>query len=248
MTTRSAARSTAAMLGFALILGIGFVLHRGAAAAAAPAAGHAAATPVTAKEARDRLVAGNARFVAGTSKHGHASNSWIKGLSGGQHPFATVLGCSDSRVPVELVFDQGFGDLFVIRVAGNVVSPEDLGSIEYAVHHLHTQLIVVMGHESCGAVTSALLPDSVRAHEAKGIQQLLDDIQPALTGIDPKLSAAERVHRGVEANVWLSIDKLSATAELTKSHEGPAPTILGAVYDIGTGKVRWLERKASAAR
>lgn len=245
MTTRSAIRRIAAVLGLAL--GVGFALYRGAAAAATPAAGHETSTPVTAKEALDHLVQGNARFVAGTSKHGHATNAWIHSLAGGQHPFATVLGCSDSRVPVELVFDQGFGDLFVIRVAGNVVSPEDLGSIEYAVHHLHTQLIVVMGHESCGAVTSALLPATARAHEAHGIQRVLDDIQPALTGIDPSLSEAERVHRGVESNVWQSVDKLRATAELTTPHEGPAPTIRGAVYDVGTGKVRWLDRKATAA-
>ena len=244
MTPRSSTRRIGAVLGIAL--GVGLALHRSAAAVAAPAAGHEPL--VTAKQALERMVDGNNRFVAGTSKHGHTSGSWIRGLANGQHPFATVLGCSDSRVPVELVFDQGFGDLFVIRVAGNVVSPENLGSIEYAVHHLHTQLIVVMGHESCGAVTSALLPDSVRANEANGIQRLLDDIQPALTDIDPKLSGPERVHRGVEANVWLSINKLRATPELTTPHEGPAPTILGAVYDVGTGKVRWLDHKASAAR
>jgi carbonic anhydrase len=109
---------------------------------------------------------------------------------------------------VELVFDQGFRRPVRHRVAGNVVGTDDLGSIEYAVHHLHTPLIVVMGHESCGAVTSALLSAEDRSHEASAIQELLNQIGPALQDIDPALSQAERVHRGVEANVRQSVRQL----------------------------------------
>jgi len=203
-------------------------------------ASHAAPAALTGRAALEQLVEGNRRFVAGTSKHGHQSAAYRHGLAASQHPFAPILGCSDSRVPVELLLDQGFGDLFVIRVAGNVVGTDDLGSIEYAVHHLHTPLVVVMGHESCGAVTSALLSAEDRSHEAGAIQELLSQIEPAVKDLDPALSQAERVHRGVEANVRQSVRQLQATADLMQPHGGVAPMIVGAVYELETGKVRLL--------
>jgi carbonic anhydrase len=189
----------------------------------------------------EQLVAGNQRFVTGKSKHGHQSAKYRQELAGGQHPFATVVGCSDSRVPVELVFDQGFGDLFVVRVAGNVIDTNALGSVEYAVHHLHTSLVVVMGHEGCGAVTSALMSAEDRSHEAKAIQELLNEIEPALKDLDPKLAPAGRLHQGVEANVRHSVQELQASADLMQPDEGAAPTVVGAVYDLATGKVRFLK-------
>ena len=226
--------------------GFGAMLWAGAllspfAVGAATHAPPAAPAALTGRAALDQLVEGNRRFVAGTSKHGHQSAAYRHGLATSQHPFATVLGCSDSRVPVELLFDQGFGDLFIIRVAGNVVGTDDLGSIEYAVHHLHTPLIVVMGHESCGAVTSALLSAEDRSHEASAVQELLNQIEPALRDLDPKLGQAERVHRGVEANVRQSVRQLQATSDLMQPHEGAAPMIVGAVYELETGKVRLLQ-------
>ncbi len=205
---------------------------------------HAAAGTVeapTANAALTQLIDGNRRFVAGKPLHGRQNAAYRSGLTASQHPVATILGCSDSRVPVELLFDQGFGDVFVVRVAGNVAGTNELGSIEYAVHHLHTPLIVVLGHESCGAVTSAFLSEEDRSHEAKAIQELLTQIEPALTGVDPKLSQAERVHDGVEANVRQSVKQLLATSELMQPHEGAAPEIVGAVYDLETGKVRILK-------
>jgi len=144
-------------------------------------------------------------------------------------------------VAVELLFDQGFGDLFVIRVAGNVVGVDDLGSIEYAVHHLHTPLILVLGHEGCGAVTAALEPEAARRQEAKGIQELLSQILPALKEIDPALSQSERVHRGVELNVRWSMRQLQETPELKDPHDSAPPRIIGAVYDLEAGKVRILQ-------
>jgi carbonic anhydrase len=202
---------------------------------------HTTASGPTAGVALQRLVEGNHRFVAGTPTHPNQSVEHRHELISGQKPFATILSCSDSRVPAELVFDQGLGDLFVVRVAGNVVGTDDLGSIEYAVHHLHTPLIVVMGHESCGAVTSALLSAEDRSKESHAIQELLEQIQPALKGLDPKLSQAERVYAGVEANVRLSVKQLEATAELMHPHEGPPPMIVGAVYELETGKVQLLK-------
>ena len=130
------------------------------------------AAPKDAAEARQRLLEGNKRFVAGESAHGHTGKEWRKRLTAGQKPFATILGCSDSRVPIELIFDQGFGDLFVIRIAGNVISADVEGSLQYAEHHLHVPLLVVLGHEGCGAVTAALDAKFKRAREPERIEAL----------------------------------------------------------------------------
>src|SRR5580765_3580085 len=111
---------------------------------------------VTPADALARLLAGNARFVAGASLEPPPTRERLLDLAAGQHPFATVLGCSDSRVPPEIVFDQGLGDLFVVRVAGNVVGPEILGSLGYALAYLGTPIFLVLGHEGCGAVRAAL--------------------------------------------------------------------------------------------
>src|SRR4029078_7292915 len=111
--------------------------------------------PDNAWQALDRMREGNQRFVDGRVRHGHENRTWRDALVADQHPFAIVLGCSDSRVPVELIFDQGFGDLFIIRVAGNVVSTDVVGSIAYAIAHLHTRLLVVMWHEGAWGVTAA---------------------------------------------------------------------------------------------
>lgn len=235
---RSTFVSTARVLGTAL--GACLLVSSLAAGAASDSAATASAA-VTSSAALQRLVEGNQRFVAGKPKHLDQSATYRHGLASSQHPYATILGCSDSRVPVELLFDQGFGDLFVIRVAGNVAGTDELGSVEYAVHHLHTPLVVVLGHESCGAVTAALMTAEDQSHEAAAIQDLLKQIQPALEGLDPKLSQAERLHRGVEANVRQTVRSLQANADLMKPHEGAMPTIVGAVYELETGKVRLLK-------
>ena len=197
--------------------------------------------PTNANEALARLLKGNDRFVAGNALHRHQDVTRRKELIAEQHPFATILGCSDSRVPAELLFDQGLGDLFVVREAGNVVTTVDLGSIEYAVDHLHTPLVLVLGHESCGAVTAALEPQAVRNKEAKDIQKLLALILPALKGIDPKLSVSERVSRGVDSNVRWSIQQLENSPELKEKIANGHLTVMGAVYDLETGKVRLLK-------
>jgi carbonic anhydrase len=196
--------------------------------------------PTNASEALALLQKGNERFVAGSPRHGHESVDRRKELIAEQHPFATVLGCSDSRVPPELLFDQGFGDLFVVRVAGNVVATDDLGSIEYAVDHLHTPLLLVLGHEGCGAVTAALEPETLRNKEAKDIQELLALILPGLKGIDPKLSPSERVSRGVESNVRWSMKQLQNSPDLREKIAGGHLRIVGGVYELETGKVRLL--------
>jgi carbonic anhydrase len=197
--------------------------------------------PENADEALARLLQGNERFVAGSLRATHQSADWRRGLVAAQHPFATILSCSDSRVPPELLFDAGFGDLFVNRVAGNVVDTDNLGSIEYAVDHLHTPLVLVMGHEGCGAVTAALGSASEQTKEAKEIQELVSHILPALKGIDPKLSMKERIALGVEANVRLSVQMLQNNSDLKGKIDGGHLRIVGAVYELETGKVRWLK-------
>jgi len=201
---------------------------------------HAASPAVAPAEARARLEAGNQRFVSGQTQHPHSNASWRAGLTGSQHPFATILGCSDSRVPLEPLFDQGFGDLFVIRVAGNVAALDELGSIEYAANHLGVRFILVLGHEQCGAVTAALASESDRKHETSDIQGLVQRIEPALASLPPGLEPAERVHRGVEANVRQSVRVLRESPALKARVESGEIVIVGAVYELTTGKVRWL--------
>ena len=113
-------------------------------------------SPYTADDALLRLVAGNERFVRGEARFPTVQKEILAELAKGQQPYATIIGCSDSRVPPELIFDAGFGDLFIVRVAGNVISPEVMGTLQYAAVHLHTPLFVVLGHEGCGAVQAAL--------------------------------------------------------------------------------------------
>src|SRR5262249_17010632 len=142
--------------------------------AGAQAQHHAALPQITAAEAIERLKAGNQRFVSGKITHPHSGAKPRAELTTGQHPFAVIRGCSTSRVPAELVFDQGFGDLFVVRVAGNVAGEDETGSVEYAVNHLQAPLVLVLGHEQCGAVTAALGSEAERKQEADDIQKLLD--------------------------------------------------------------------------
>jgi carbonic anhydrase len=198
------------------------------------------AVPQDASAARQRLLEGNKRFVTGESAHGHASKVWRKRLTAGQKPFAAILGCSDSRVPVELVFDQGFGDLFVIRVAGNVISTDVLGSLQYAWHHLHVPLLVVLGHEGCGAVTAALDAKFKRAREPERIEALVRMIEPGLKDIDTKLSPEGQLSAAVKANVRWSMTGLAELPEVKKALKERRFEMIGAVYELKTGKVSVL--------
>jgi len=198
---------------------------------------HPAAPALTPAQALERLMEGNARFVQGKVQHPHQTAQWRSGLTSGQHPIAAVLGCSDSRVPVEELFDQGFGDLFVIRVAGNVAGEDERGSIEYAVAHLNVPLVLVVGHESCGAVTAALSPESERRREAAEVQALLAHIEPALKALATG-TPEERVLRGVEANARLSAAQLADTPLLKEKIAHGQLAVKAAVYELGTGRIR----------
>lgn len=214
----------------------------------APAALAAAAEPKPAElpfpkdtaEALARLKAGNARFAEGKTHHAHESADWRKHLVAGQKPFATVIGCSDSRVPTELVFDQGFGDLFVIRVAGNVIAPDVVGSVEYAVAHLKTRLLVIMGHQGCGAVTAAVQALAGKFDELPGIRELVKMIEPGLPKDLLKSPMDQQVATAVEANVRWSIAQMSRVPCAKAALEAKEIMIVGAVYDLATGQVRFL--------
>jgi carbonic anhydrase len=218
------------------------ITERGAAAAARVQRKQPSSdgVPKNAAQALDWLKEGNLRFASGRPRHAHEAASWRKHLKAGQQPFATILACSDSRVPPELVFDQGFGELFVIRVAGNIVSTDVLGSLQYAIRHLHTPLVVVMGHESCGAVTAAVDALAGRGKEPRFIAALVAAIEPGLKGLPAGLEGADRVHAAVEANVRWSMRQLANIAERKLALKTKKTVLVGAVYDIATGTVRFL--------
>jgi carbonic anhydrase len=192
----------------------------------------------TAKEALARLVAGNRRFLRGTARFPTANKEVLAQLAKRQRPFATIIGCSDSRVPPELVFDAHFGELFVVRIAGNVISPEVMGSLQYAAQHLHTPLFVVLGHEGCGAVQAALARKLHGARENRRIALLLRRILPGLEGL--RATGARRMDAAVEANVRWSMRQLRETPEGRARMREGVLKLVGAVYELQTGRVRFL--------
>jgi carbonic anhydrase len=194
----------------------------------------------TAADALARLIAGNKRFVRGETNWIKMPRETLAGLAKGQHPFATVLGCSDSRVPPERVFDAGVGELFVIRVAGNVLSPEVAGSFQYAGSHLNTPLFVVLGHEGCGAVAAAIAAKHHGAEFRSHIEKLLESIVPGLPEFESSLSGAERLAHAVEANVRWTVNQILNSPEGQARLAEGRMRIVGAIYDIQTGHVRWL--------
>ena len=193
-------------------------------------------------QALELLLAGNARFVAGRTNQDRQSEAQRAKLAAGQNPFAIVLGCSDSRVSPELIFDLGLGDAFVVRVAGNVVDVGEAASIEFAVGSLGTPLLLVLGHEGCGAVTSAV--KALEGTELPELESLLARIRPALSGLDVTLPLEERVARGVEANVHHVVARVRSIVRRihARSPERRPPTLVaGGVYDLGSGRVRLVD-------
>jgi carbonic anhydrase len=194
----------------------------------------------SAEEALARLIAGNERFLRGETHFGGVPHETLADLAKGQRPYATILGCSDSRVPPEWVFDAGLGELFVVRVAGHVLSPEIAGSLQYAGSHLQTPLFVVLGHEGCGAVKAALETKYEGAQHRSRIQILIDSILPALVEIDCQLPPQTQLTQAVESNVRWTV------RQIVNSPEGQARVaegrmkIVGAIYEIESGRVRFL--------
>jgi carbonic anhydrase len=196
---------------------------------------------ISADEALQRLIDGNARFLSGEARFPTVQKEVLANLARAQHPFATVIGCSDSRVPPELLFDANFGEIFVIRVAGNVLSPEVAGSLQYAGVHLKTPLFVVLGHTNCGAVQAALAMKFHDVRQPSRIDLLLANILPGLAGIDANADPATQAALGVEANVRWTLRQIAESPEgRARAAEG-VYRLVGAVCDIETGRVWFLE-------
>jgi carbonic anhydrase len=196
---------------------------------------------VSAEQAAAALREGNARFVAGKMEHPNLGYERRTATAAqGQAPFATIVTCSDSRVPVEYIFDRGIGDLFVVRVAGNVCDTDETGTVEYGVGHLHTPLVVVLGHEKCGAVKAVATGESVHGC----LPKLVDNILPAVEQArreNPRSSGEPLFSAAVRCNVWRSIqDLLSRSSEVRELVSAGKVQVVGAVYDIESGAVSWL--------
>ena len=197
--------------------------------------------PVSPEEGLKRLRDGNERFLNGSARFPTVQKEVLASLAREQRPYATILGCSDSRVPPELIFDANFGDLFVIRVAGNVLSPEVVGTMQYAGMHLKTPLFVVLGHENCGAVTAALDLKFRNVAQPSRIELLVHNILPSLENIDKHADRTAQIACAVEANVRWSMRQIAASPEgRARAAEG-AYMLVGAVCEIATGRVRFLE-------
>ena len=195
----------------------------------------------TADEALARLKEGNARFLAGQARFPTVQKDILANLAKGQHPFATILGCSDSRVPPELVFDASFGELFVIRVAGNVIDPAIAGTLQYAGTYLRTPLLVVLGHEGCGAVDAAIADHFHGVVHASRVDLLLDNIIPAISALDPTQPHDRLLDQAVEANVRWTLRQITQSPEWEVHRRTGDIKAVGAIYDLDTGQVRFLE-------
>ena len=207
---------------------------------------------ISATDALDRLRAGNRRFVSEQHRTRRPGQSRRDELVEGQAPFAIILGCSDSRVPAEIVFDQGLGDLFVIRVAGNVVAPSQIGSVEFAAERFGTRLVVVLGHSTCGAVV-ATLEELERPTEMRSpnLRSIVDRIRPAVEGLVEAGLGRDRealLHHAVRANTRASVDHLRhGSATLERLIESDGLLVVGAEYSLETGVVDFFGDVPTAA-
>lgn len=202
---------------------------------------------VSGRQALQRLQQGNARFVSGNRRLDRVvGKTNLDDLVGGQHPFAVILGCADSRVPVEIVFDQGMGDLFVLRVAGNIVTPAMIGSVEFAAARFNTRLVVVMGHTRCGAVEATveeLMRDSTQ--QSPNLRSIVEQIRPAVEELKVDGGYPDRdtlLAGAVRSNVRRTAEALrhgSAILEQQIAHDGLR--VVGAEYALETGHVEFFD-------
>jgi carbonic anhydrase len=206
------------------------------------------ATDLNADQAIAKLKEGNARFVSGKSMRPHTDTARLTQAGQedqGKHAYATVITCSDSRVPVEEIFDAGIMDIFVIRVAGNVVDTDEAGSIEYGLAHVNTPVLVVLGHTQCGAVTAVTNAIQGHGHALEiNIPPLVDNIEPAVKRAieeHPELKGKDVIPAAIVENVWQGVHDLFMRSPVSREmvKNGKAK-VIGAIYDVSTGKVDWL--------
>jgi len=196
---------------------------------------HADAEKPTPQEALHRLKVGNARFVNGRLTHPNREKEARADAAKGQTPFAVVLCCSDSRAPPEILFDEGIGDLFIVRVAGNVLGPVELASVEYGVHHLGASIILVLGHESCGAVTAVVLG------KTEGIEPIAELIEPAVK--QARTEKGPLIENAIIDNVEHFVAKLKEDSEIDGLIKKNKLMVAGGYFELLSGKVRFLEQK-----
>ncbi|HUW59909.1 MAG TPA: carbonic anhydrase [Candidatus Bathyarchaeia archaeon] len=199
------------------------------------------ATRVTPAESLARLKAGHERFLHGHFEHPHCDSGRRTAVyTEGQRPWAAIIGCSDSRVPVEVIFDQGIGDLFVVRVAGNVCNGDEIASIEYAVEHLGTPLCVVLGHTRCGAVTSVVTGAALDGHLAKLVRSIYVAAEDARRE-EPSLAGDELVDAATRCNVRRGMADLTGESGIIAARvDAGTLQIAGAIYDLATGAIDWI--------
>lgn len=199
---------------------------------------------LTASEGLARLQEGNRRFVVNQTHAESIDHVRRAALAAGQEPFAIILGCSDSRVPAELVFDQGFGDLFVIRVAGNIVAPSQVGSVEFAASRFGTRLVVVLGHSGCGAITATLEEITGQAtSQSRNLRSIVNRVRPSVeTLLSGRYDQETLVREAVRANVRASVNHLRHGSELLERlSEDDGLAVIGAEYSLETGVVTFLD-------
>jgi carbonic anhydrase len=217
---------------FFKLAGVGGVAIAATVVGGVPAIAQQEAEPVSPDAALTRLLDGNKRFVQQKSQHPHQSQRRLQEVAQAQHPFATILSCADSRVPAEILFDQGIGDLFDIRIAGNIITPEALGSIEYAAVLLGTPVVMVLGHERCGAVTAAVKGESLPGT----IGAFVKAIRPAMAKVKGK--PGDPVENAVVANVQYQVARLQQKSPLlVQRMQAGKLQIVGGRYDLDTGEV-----------
>ncbi len=222
-------RTISALMITGLILCLGF----GWAAAGAPA--------MSADEALALLKEGNERYVSSQAQHPNQGiKSRISTATKGQQPFAAILSCSDSRVPVEVLFDRGVGDIFVIRVAGNVANTDETGSIEYAVDHLGTPVFIVLGHTNCGAVSAVVKGADLHGNIIPIRNAIFTAVSTAKTN-HPSATGEKLIDEAIRTNVWQAIEDVFRTSPITVARvKSGKLKVEGAVYDIETGAVTWM--------
>jgi carbonic anhydrase len=214
---------------------ITLILMGALALAAAPANTQAP----TSASALAELKAGNERFAVHHTTHPHQTTARRSELAGGQHPHAVILACADSRVAPEIVFDQGLGDLFTVRVAGNIAGDAEIASMEYAVEHLHTPLIVVMGHQSCGAVGAAIEGGEAPGH----LPSLIHAIEPSVA--KARTMKGDLSDNAIRLNVEAVVAELAASHPILAEHVAKGTLkVVGAVYSLKTGRVTWVSDSA----
>ena len=211
------------------------------AAPAVPAWAAGAAAGMPADEALKLLKEGNERYAGGKPQYPHQTRERRALTAGqGQHPFAALLSCADSRAPVELLFDQGIGDLFVVRVSGNVAAVDEIGTLECGVDHLGIQLVVVLGHSQCDAVTAVVQNDQVPPNIAAMVKPIAPAVAQARAD-NPGATGEALINAAIKANIWQAIEDLLSKSPIVRGKvKAGKVRVLGALYEVDTGQAQWL--------